>query len=83
MYKFHCEHIKPMYGDKGKLLFTDTDSIMYEIKMDDFYKDISPNVHDNFDKSNYSPDHPSGIPTGINKKVIGMFKDEAGGQQII
>ena len=78
MYKFHCEHIKPMYGDKAKLLFTDTDSLMY-----DFYKDISPNVHDNFDTSNYSPDHPSGIPTGINKKVIGMFKDEAGGQQII
>ena len=75
--------MKPMYGDRARLLFTDTDSLMYEIKTEDFYKDISPDVHDQFDTINYSPDHPSGIPTGVNKKVIGMFKDEAGGQQII
>ena len=30
----------------------------------------------------YPPDHPSGIPTGVNKKVIGMFKDEVAGKQI-
>lgn len=35
-----------------------------------------------FDTSNYSKDHKLGIETGVNKKVIGMFKDEAGGQQI-
>ena len=72
-----------MYGDRAKLLFTDTDSVMYEIQTDDFYKDISSEVHNKFDTNNFSPDHPSGIPTGVNQKVIGMFKDEAGGQQII
>ena len=35
-----------------------------------------------FDTSNFSPNHPSGIKTGVNKKVIGKFKDEAGGKQI-
>ena len=62
---------------------------MYEIETDDFYKDISPDVRDKFDTSNYPKDHgirlrngtfrPSGIETGVNRKVIGMFKDEAGG----
>ena len=79
MYEFHYNYIKPKYGEKAKLLFTDTDSLMYEIETDDFYKDISPYVRDKFDTSNYPKDHPSGIETGVNKKVIGMFKDEAGG----
>ena len=35
-----------------------------------------------FDKSNYPKNHPSGIETDVNKKVIGMFKDEAGGKLI-
>ena len=82
-YEFHYNYIKPKYGEKAKLLFTDTDSLMYEIETDDFYKDISPDVRDKFDTSNYSKDHPSGIETGANKKVIGMFKDEAGGLIII
>jgi hypothetical protein len=82
MYDFHYEYIKPKYGDKAKLLFTDTDSLMYHIETDDFYKDISEDIEDRFDTSNYPDKHPSGIPTGKNKKVIGMFKDEAGGMQI-
>ena len=83
MYEFHYMYIKPKYDKKAKLLFTDTDSLMYEIETDDFYKNISPNVRAMFGTSNYPKDHPSGIETGVNKKVIGMFKDEAGGKQII
>ena len=55
---------------------------MYQIKTKDFYKDISPDVLSKFDTSDYPPDHKSGIPTGVNKKVIGMFKDEVAGKQI-
>ena len=79
MYEFHYNYIKPKYGDKAILLFTDTDSLMYEIQTEDFYKDISGDVKDRFDTSDYPPNHPSGIPTGCNKKVLGMFKDEAAG----
>ena len=82
MYDFHYNYIKKKYGDKAKLLLTDTDSLMYEIQTEDFYKDISGDVKDRFDTSDYPSDHPSGILSGINKKVLGMFKDEANGDII-
>ena len=55
---------------------------MYEIKTKDFYLDICSDVRDRFDTSHYPSIHPSGIITGANKKVIGMFKDEVAGKQI-
>ena len=82
MYDFHYRYIKPKYGNHAKLLFTDTDSFLYEIQTEDFYKDIAGDVKDRFDTSDYPEGHPSGIPTGINKKVLGMFKDEAAGKVI-
>jgi len=82
MYDFHYNYIKKKYGDDAMLLFTDTDSLAYEIKTENFYKDINNDIESRFDTSGYPENHPSGIKTGINKKVIGMFKDEAGGKQI-
>lgn len=81
MYDFHYNYIKPKYGGRAKLLFTDTDSLAYEVETEDFYKDIKANVKELFDTSNYPMDHPV-IPSGLNKKVVGMFKDEAGGKII-
>ena len=83
MYDFHYNYIKKKYGEAASLLFTDTDSLAYEIDTEDFYKDINPDVERLFDTSNYPEDHESGIKVGINKKVPGMFKDEAGGKQIL
>ena len=82
MFDFHHNYIKSKYADKAKLLFTDTDSLMYEIETEDFYKDIAGDVKDKFDTSDYPENHPSGIPTGENKKVLGMMKDEAAGKII-
>jgi hypothetical protein len=82
MYDFHYNYIKNKYGSRAQLLFTDTDSLAYEIKTKDFYADIADDVEKLFDTSDYPREHPSGIKTGVNKKVIGMFKDEAAGLQI-
>ena len=82
MYDFHYNYIKNKYGDRAKLLFTDTDSLAYEIKTEDFYTDIADDIKKRFDTSEYPKDHPSGIVIGVNKKVLGMFKDEASGKQI-
>ena len=41
MYEFHYDYIKNKYGNNSRLLFTDTDSLMYEIKTEDVYKDFS------------------------------------------
>ena len=83
MFDFHYNYIQKKYpAGKANLLFTDTDSLMYEIYTDDFYKDISRDAQEKFDTSDYPPQHPSGIPTGLNKKVIGLFKDEVAGRQI-
>ena len=82
MFDFHYNYIKKKYGEGSELLFTDTDSLMYLIHTDDFYKDISKDIKTKFDTSDYPPNHESGILTGVNKKVIGMFKDEVAGKQI-
>ena len=83
MYDFHYNYIKAKYDEAAKLLFTDTDSLCYEIKTEDFYSDISADVESKFDTSEYPAEFGAiGFPVGKNKKVIGMFKDEAAGKQI-
>ena len=81
IFDFHYRYITPKYGKKQKLLFTDTDSLCYEIETDDFFADIAEDVEEKFDTSNFPKDHSSGIQ-GKNKKVPGMMKDEAGGKII-
>ena len=79
MYDFHYNYIKSKYGDKAELLFTDTDSLTYEIETKDVYQDFW-NDKDRFDNSDYLENSPYFDKT--NKKVIGKFKDEAAGVPI-
>ena len=72
--------MKPKYGDNVKLCYMDTDSLILNIKTEDFYKDIANDVEKRFDTSNYDVNRP--LPTGKNKKVIGLMKDELGGRII-
>ena len=83
MYDFHYNYIKPKYNERALLLMTDTDSLCYEIETEDFYKDIAGDVESKFDTSAYPKEHPSGIKTGVNKKVIGMMKDECSGEVMV
>ena len=79
MYDFHYNYVKEKYGNKAKLLFTDTDSLTYEIETEDMYKDFW-NDKDRCDNSDYREDSPYFDKT--NKKVIGKFKDEVAGMPI-
>ena len=74
IYDFHYNYIKEKYGSRAKLLFTDTDSLCYEIETVDVYGDFWAG-RDKFDNSDYAKDSPYFAAT--NKKVIGKFKDEA------
>ena len=76
MYDFHYNYIKKNYKEKAKLLFTDTDSLTYEIEAEDVYRDFWKDK-DMFDNSGY--DTESKFFDKTNKKVIGKMKDEAGG----
>ena len=74
MYDFHYNFIKKKFN--AELFFTDTDSLTYEIKSEDVYKEFYK-WKDLFDFSNYFKD--SRFYDDTNKKVIGKMKDEYGG----
>ena len=76
MYDFHYNYIKKKYNNRARLLFTDTDSLTYEIEAEDVYKDFW-NDKDTFDNSDYP--ESSQYYCNANKKIIGKFKDEACG----
>ena len=74
MCEFWYDYVKIKYEDKARLCYMDTDNFVVNIKTKDFYKDISQDVNKRFDTSNYSFDRPL--------KVIGLMKDELGGDII-
>ena len=80
MYEFWYDYMTPKYGNNVKLCYMDTDSFIMSVKTEDFYKDIANNIEKRFDTSNYEVDRP--LPTGKNKRVIGLTKDELGGRVI-
>ena len=80
MYEFWYDYIKPKYNNNVKLCYMDTDSFIMNIKTNDFYEDIASDIENRFDTSNYEVKRP--LPTGKNKKIIGLMKDELGGKII-
>ena len=80
MYEFWYDYIKPKYKEKAKLCYMDTDSFVINIFTEDFFEDINNDIERWFDTSNYDKNDKRPLKTGINKKVIGMFKDELGGK---
>ena len=79
MYEFHYKYIGLKYGSSAKLLFTDTGSLVYEIKTDDVSEDFYGNTT-LFDFSDYPK--ASGFYDPVNEKVIGKMKDEVNGKII-
>ena len=79
IYTVSYDYLKPKYEDKIKLCYMDTDSFIFYVEADDFYKDITNDVIEWFDTSDYNEDDDR-LPTGINKKIIGKLKDQLKGK---
>ena len=58
MYEFHYDYIKQTYPEGLTLCYMDTDSLIYDIETDNFYKDLAEDVQDRFNTSGYNPDRP-------------------------
>ena len=89
MYEFWYDYVKPKYNDNVRLCYMDTDRFIINIKTNDFYEDVANDVENRFDTSNYEANTSKTsalarrpLPTGKNKKVIGLMKDELGGKII-
>ena len=88
VYEFHYDYMLPKYAEGAstaydenlKLCCLDTDSLVYHIKTEDFYADISNNVELRFDTSGYDKADDRSLSIGVNTKVIGLMKDEVGGK---
>ena len=78
MYDFHYSYIKRKYSD-STLLFTDTDSLTYQIQTVNVYEDFYADAQF-FDFSGYEKESP--FYNDENKKVIRKMKDELNGEII-
>ena len=78
MYKFWYDCIKSEYPKNAKICYIDTESFIIHIKTEDFYEDIAYGVEKWFETSNITKNRP--LPVGLNKKGIGLMKDEFGGK---
>ena len=79
MYDWYYNKLKKKYGENCTLLYTDTDSLLVDIKTEDVYKDMTE-TKEEYDFSDYPKDHPLFDET--NKKVLGKMKDECAGAPI-
>ena len=80
MHEFWYDYLKPMYQDNVKLCYMDTASFILQVQTESFYKDIGYDVDEWFDTSNYDENDNRPLKVGVNKRVIGKFKDELGGK---
>ena len=74
MYEFWYDYVKPKHGEKTKLCYMNTDSLIVYIETGDIYKDVARDVQTRFHISNYELDRP--LPKAKNKEVIGLMKSE-------
>ncbi|XP_018395227.1 PREDICTED: uncharacterized protein LOC108773791 [Cyphomyrmex costatus] len=77
LYEFHHEYMVHMFNKNCKIMYIDTDSLIYRIECDDVYAAMKRNIA-RFDTSDYPANNPYGMPLA-NKKVSGLMKDENNG----
>ncbi|XP_024887727.1 uncharacterized protein LOC112464775 [Temnothorax curvispinosus] len=77
LYEFHYDYMVPLYRDRCRIAYTDTDSLIYSLECEDVYERMKRDVH-RFDTSDYAENNAHGMPR-VNKKVPGLMKDENNG----
>ena len=78
LYELHYEYMRAKFDDRCKVLYTDTDSLLYLLRCEDAYEALKSDVSARFDTSDYAVDNPYDMPR-VNKKVPGLMKDENNG----
>ena len=76
MYEFYYDYLRPKYKSNIGLLYMDTDSLVLQIDTEDVFDDIKNNIHNWFDTSKYLKQLNLPLEYGVNKKIIGKFKDK-------
>ncbi|XP_072375164.1 uncharacterized protein [Diabrotica undecimpunctata] len=79
IYDFQYGYLASRFGENFTTCYTDTDSVIVEIREQDPYDAMKDDCYKYFDTSDYRKDNIYGIPQ-VNKKVLGMMKDENEGQ---
>lgn len=77
MYQFHYEVVKPKWGRDAQLIFTDTDSLCYQIRTHNYYKQLIEDemMLDQFDLSETDLTHPNSfVPVCLTEYGLGNFK---------
>jgi len=78
LYEFHHEYMSPMYRDKCKIMYTDTDSLIYHIECDDVYKNMKRDIA-RFDTNDYDPADNVYSMHSREQKSTRLMKDENNG----
>ena len=78
MYEFWYD-----YTDTDIFRYMVTDSFIFHIKTEEFYKEIVDDIKKWFDTSSYSEDDKRPLPRGMNRKVIGWMKYESDGKIMV
>ena len=82
MYHFYYDYLKPKYKENVKLMYMDRDRFVLEIETCDFFEEIKDDLKEWFDTSGYDTNmilsNEYAEVREINKKRIGMMKDELG-----
>uniref|UniRef100_A0ABD2VS85 DNA-directed DNA polymerase n=1 Tax=Trichogramma kaykai TaxID=54128 RepID=A0ABD2VS85_9HYME len=77
VYRFHYDYMRDRFGSNCKVLYTDTDSLVYEIRKQDVYEVMKSDIHE-FDTYDYPADNPFQMPRlQENSKKLGLMKDES------